>query len=65
MVDVNENVPEISTSFPPLANAFHFVSYLVFAAGLVLLVRTRVPEASLATPIDAVIAPIGVDGYRA
>ncbi len=65
LIGVRRYYPRRTSLWYALADAFYFVGYLVFAAGFVLLARTRDPETGPASVCYAVIAPIGVEGDRA
>ena len=58
--NVYENVLDIPAPFPSLADAVYFVGYLVFAFGLLLLIRQRATGSGFASLIDAIIVATGV-----
>lgn len=65
LIGVRRYYPRYALPWYAMADAFYFVGYLVFAAGFVLLARTRDPETGPASLSHAVIVTVGVEGDRA
>lgn len=64
LIGVRRDHPRYTSPRYALAGAFYSVGYLIFAAGSVLLARTRDPEAGPASLAYVIIVPIGVKGDR-
>lgn len=58
--NIYENVLGIPAPYPSLADAFYFVSYLLFAAGLVLLIRRTGGGGDWGALIDSAIIATGL-----